>query len=677
MLANRLCRLVAATSILGCPLACKPVAGATTAAAIPASAAGVIVGDGEVVTVEHPAQMLPRDTLAVGWVAGVSRVAEVFERDRLAEKFPTIFQNARREAVREVGYDIWDPAAYVAAGIDPRAAIGAAVLNADDHAIAVFFGLADVGKFKETARNSAGRRQRQLSEVQVGPATLMSDPSGAWSGGIVIRDGFAVLVDQRARDEDEPGLNYADAIAKLDPRQSLAASVDYRKALGGLRDADAMGFVNVGLSLAQMLGARDRDAEAVWREVRATGRQLVETLFDGVEGMGLTVAIKRTGPVVDGQLVVRDGGFIRRMIRTTPGGFALPKALNGQPLAMWAGNVDVDTAMELVELMVQAEGQNVHDLSIRADKELLGFNPEAELKPLLTGEFSVAVALEAPVDFKHLEGLPKQIGFTVQAKVNDTGKAEALLAKMDKSTTVAGMKVSKSNGEYTFEVPQFRTMRIVVAGDSLLVTTDKGLAARLASRSEGSMKRDTHPAGPFHVATLPNVGGTWLTHIGLGATWLAGVTGAGFDRSVFSGEGGVAWSEVETAKMSRAAKKKKVELGAAQEALDQARAEVEGAEFRTMTDGLAGLGTTAFVVQPNARGFSIAGGQFIGAPTLGAVVEGLMALSLANGSGGDRTKVDAARAELLRIEGEYRALRLKDYKRSGKGNKPATTKPAG
>lgn len=707
MLSARVRRFAVATS-LACSLGlgCKPNEGPVEPVAEPASAAGVIVGDEEVVRVSHPAQMLPRETQFVGWVAGADRLAEVFDRDGLVAKFPRQFEEARAELLGEVGVDLLDPAAYAAAGIDTNGRMGGALISTRDGVVAFFFTLADVGKFKARVREVAGHNKQELAERQLGPSTVMSDARGQWRGGIVLRDNLAVVVTQA--NPDEGVRDYAEAVANIDPRQSLAASVEYRKALGGLRDSDAMAFFNPALLVADEVAqeeARDdtennwadtalteakaRDASAeevaelerqrdemrVWDEQRsaraAAGRELVEKLVDGIEGVGVALSVKRTGPVLDGQVVVRDGAFLRQLIGVVPEGLSLPKALNGEPLLMWGGRVDVDTALELVELLARSEGASILDASIQAEKTMLGINPTTELQPQLTGEAMLAVTLEAPVDYTHLDELAKQIGFTLQFKIKDPAKVEALLAKVDKSATLAGLALSKKGGAYEFAVPRFRTMRAVVAGDSLLVTTDAGLAGRLATGVEGSMRRDTHPAGPYHVLTLPNVGGVWSTNLG----YITGFFLTGFASSAVPAfedtgvEGAPSWSEVEKSRMSRAAKQKKKALDAAEAKVEKTMVEFRGAQTKMMADGMLALGTTAFVVQPNARGFSLAGGQFLGADSLGGVVDAILTMADREASGIDRSALTSAENERAQLSRDYRALRIKDWERANKGGR--------
>ena len=508
---------------------------------------------------------------------------------------------------------------------------------------------------------------------------------------------------------EEGGVDYGEMIAKLDPRQSLAAAVEYRKALGGLRDTDAMAYMNLGLLYAdanlareearaenanwaekELAAAKERGAEAEeikrleqqaaqdaaweeqWEARRAAERQIVETLLDGLEGIGMALSVKRTGPVVDGQMVMREDAFLRKLVVANAKPLPLPKALNGAPIIFWGGKVDVDAALELADLFAQAEGANIHDDSKKMKSEVLGINPETDLVPLLTGEAAMAVTLEAEPDFAHLDELPKQIGLTFELGISDPAKVEALLGKIDKSNTLAGLAVSKKDGAYQFSVPEFRTMQAAVAGNKLVVTTDPGLAGRLVTGAEGSMKRDTHPPGPYYVMTLPNVGGAWVTDI----RYIAGF----FFASFSAGEMAFAdmkaeadmpsWDEVEKSRMSRASKKKKAELDAAKKELDKARADVDGAQAKAVLEAMGAFGTTAFVLQPNARGFSIAGGQFIGADTLGGVVETIVRLSENDPERNvDRSKLEAARTKHNQLDQEYRELRMKDWQKANKGGR--------
>ena len=130
------------------------------------------------------------------------------------------------------------------------------------------------------------------------------------------------------------------------------------------------------------------------------------------------------------------------------------------------------------------------------------------------------------------------------------------------------------------------------------------------------------------------------------------------------------WDEVEKSRMSRASKKKKAELDEAKEELDKARAEVDGAQAKAVLDAMGAFGTTAFVLQPNTRGFSIAGGQFIGADTLGGVVETMVRLSENDPERNvDRSKLEAARTKHNQLDQEYRELRMKDWEKANKGGR--------
>lgn len=704
MRSPRLSRLALATSLLTAG-ACKPSVEPKAPAATPASAAGVIVSDSDVVAVDHPAQMLPRDTQMIGWVSGVERVAEVFERDRLFAAYPDAYAELKRDSVREFGVDLFDPQTYPAVGVDPKGRIGLALLSARHDAFAVVLTLADVGKFKQAVRNAAGTKNVELTERQVGPSVVLSEVSGQAGGGIVIRDRIALIVMQRVR--EEMPVDYTQLIAALDPRQSLAASVQYRKALGGLRDSDAMGFANPQLLLDDVMSestsdssnwAEEQLAEGVssgaapeeiarlkeqvekekeWAEERARSNQaerdIVAMIFDGVEGMGGAMAIKRTGPVVDGQIVLSEGAFARRLLRPLAKGLTLPKELNGQPLLFWGGQVDTDVAMELADLFAQVEGINLHDASQEAQDKLLGFNPLEELKPLLGGEVAVAVTLEAEPDYTHLDELPKQIGVTIQASVTDTAAVERLLAKSAASKTIAGLALTKKDGAYEFKVPEFRTMRAMVTTGNLLITTDPGLAARVATGTDGSIKKDTHPAGPYHVLALPNVSGAFLTDL----RYIAGMFMVSFSSMSHAmadmkteGTEEVPWHVIEESRMSRTSKKLQAKRDAAMDAVRSERTKLDGARTKTMMDRISALGSMAMVVQPNARGLSLAGGHFIGADTLGGVVESMIQLSKDDlDVGVDRSALDAAEKEHRDADAAYRQARKKDYARANKGGR--------
>lgn len=689
------------------------------------SAAGVVVGDREVVTIEHPAQMLPQGTQAVFWVAGVQRVAEIFERDRLKETFPNEYEMARLAMTSEIGYDLLDPASYAAAGIDPGGRMGAAVIDAQQEAFALFFTLSDTGKFKQAVRTIAGKAEVELAEAPMAASTVLRDPRGQAEVAVVLRDAFAVvLIQEKAREGEPERFDYTDYVAKLDPRESLAASVQYRKSLGGLRDTDAMAFVDarrlVDAAIAEMdedivrnqerkteapashmeqeladakaRGAsseeieeieraiqEDKSWEARWERRQAAQRELLDTIFQGVEGIGMAISNKRTGPVFDGQVVLTSDAWARQAFVGGEGRLKMPHALNGEPLFYLGGRVDPTKAAEFLDMVVRADGEESwYDVSKEGKEEIFGVDLDAELRPQLTGEAGFALTLEAPIDYAHMDELAKQIGMSMYGEISDREAVDALLGRAAASDTKVGRKLEKKAGVLTLPIEEFRTMYVGTNGSTLVASTDKTLGGRMTSGEDGSIIEEADPPSPYYVLTLPNAAAAFAMDFRLIMGTFGVLRGSMPGPTAFmSGPDGEPWEEVEKARMSKKAKAKKAELDAAHDKLRAAENEQEGAEAKRMFDAITPLGTTAFVVQPNERGLAVSGGQFLRAPSASALVETLV--NFASGgnmrSEGDFEKINALQEDVSRLTQEYQELRLKDYAKYSKGGRGGSKGP--
>ena len=260
----------------------------------------------------HPLELVPARARMMLMARSPLRLAEAWERDRLAGAHPLQYEKLVGDMKRELGYDLLDPADLARTGIDPSAPIGFAMLSIRDEAFVTFGGLTDPRPLVEALERGSGKA---LSRQSVGTAELYAIDSELT---LVVRGRFFafVLVDRGHPESPD----YAREVARIDPARSLAHAPVLERAFAGLpAEADLQGMLDPAGLMHDGL-ERDRQSEqeilaqanqrlAEARQRGATVEEL-DSLQQQLEGEERFVARRRRERQVTELLLSRTVGSI-------------------------------------------------------------------------------------------------------------------------------------------------------------------------------------------------------------------------------------------------------------------------------------------------------------------------------------------------------------------------------
>ncbi len=610
----------------------------------------------ELAPIDHPSQMMPRDTAVLVTVGSMDRVAEVFERERLVEAFGPQYTSLSAIVRGTLGYDLFDPAEWANVGLDPAAPMGLAVTSAVHPKVVAFATIGDEVKLLEFLRATAGKASMELVETSYGAAKVLR-PKGENDGAVVIRDRLVAFV------FEEQGVDFAKQLVTMDPNVSLASNVSYRKSTGGLRAADLTMFFDIAnlveqanieqedrasepqenwaqqeLVEAQKRGdsperlaelekqvAEINEDQARWRKREEGERMLTELLASGIEGAGFTVTVKRSGPIFDGRIVADDEAFLRRLVSNREGAPVLNRAMNGAPLFCVSGQVGGDALIELLEAAAFADGKEFSSV-LAESKVKTGLELDSDLKAL-AGASEMCLALEGELD--PTKGDPADsLGLGVVVSLADEAKAKYLLAKVANSKGKLAGKMKKKGSGYTVEVPDWRTMYVQDWGSRIVISSDAELATRLAEGKPGSMPSKVRPAGARGAMDLPGTAASEAFDLSLGMLWLMAGSSS-FGEPSFT-VGGLSQEEMEKVPLSKKSKKARKALDKATAKLEKLEKERDAAEYRKLTEIMDPMGIVVAAATADARGFTVTGGQFLRVKSLGQVVESMLGATMSD-----------------------------------------------
>jgi hypothetical protein len=595
----------------------------------------------ELAPVERAQELLPPDTPLMFEGRSIARAAEVFHRDKVEKEAPEFYAAAARDLQEVFGVDIMVPANLPSIGVDPDGAVGVAVLDIPGAAFAVWARLSDPGKFRETAIAAAGRAGKKLTPLSLGGAEILKDPDGP--AAIVLREPFAVFVMSRPPREGRRDVDWARAIGTMDPSQSLANSANYRKATAGWVDTDALVYADfAGLmgSLAekqsvaagsdwaeQELAAARRGGAAPeeiarleaqakqvadeakrWEARDRAKRELVRFMFGGLSAVAMRIDAKRSGLVVEGRVQQTPDAVPASLVRNQEAAAPLTWALDGMPVMLAAGALEVDAAIDFVDRVARSEGESWKTLVEEVHKKT-GVDVDAELRPRLTGVAGFAITLEGELKKATPKTLRKLVGFAAHAEVDDPAQVEAVLGRALPKLDLDGHNFKKEReGGWSVDVPKFRKVHVKVAGKHVVVSTDPGLAARLAAGKAGTIAKRMRPSAAYGALSLKGQAFTYAQDFGALAAFL--LASRSVDMRLPPGD----------APRSRTARRKRAELEKLDAQIIAQQERVDAAELERILAAVDPVGATVLVAREEDDGLVVQGGQFIRAPDLGDVV---------------------------------------------------------
>ncbi len=631
-------------------------------------------------------ELLPPDTQLLLEGGSLARAAEVFDRDKVEKEAPKLYAEMARASQELFGVDVMVPANLPTIGVDPNGPIGIALLDARSEAFAVWVKVSDPGKFREVAIAAANRAGTQLAPLSLGGAEILEDQNGP--AALVLREPFAVLVVSRPPRDGQQGVDWARAVGTMVPSQSLAASPKFRKAIAGWVDTDAIAYGDFAALVESTMRDDDEIARAIndnwakdqldearrngappeeiarleaqvkqfaednkrWAQQREAERELVRFVASGFSALSMRIDVKRHGPVIEGRVQQTADAFPRALVRNHDEAPPLTWALDGAPVMLVAGAMEVDAVVDFVDRVARAEGDTWTSV-VAEMKEELGIDVDTEIRPLLTGVGGFAITVDGDLMKAPARSLRTLMGFAAHAEVTDPAKAEAAIAKAMAKLDIDGRKFKKNrDGGWSLDVKDWRTVHVKVAGKHVVVSTDPALAGRLAARKEGNIAKRVRPSAAWGAMSMKGQAFTYVQDFGFLAGFLF------FGRSFT-----VPPSGVTTKPKSRSARQLQARIAKLDKQIAALQEKIDAAEQQKMLSVIDPFGSTVLVARDEGDGIVVQGGQFIRVKDLGEVV---VRVSTMFGTGADdnpdRTKLHDLLDERFRLEEELRQIEARD-----------------
>lgn len=648
--------------------------------------------------VEHPSQLLPRDTSFLVTFSGFARLSEIIDRPRLVAEFRPQYAGLQAVITGSLGHNLSDPETWAEVGLDASKPMALSLSDVNSARFVVFATIADREKLVTFIQKLASDAKAELTEDRYGGASVWRMAGS--NGAVVLRDDLvALVVEGRAQE----GFDLPKVVATMDPNLSLAAQVDYRKSTGGMRAADMTVFVDLAqivaqtnadaetraatpqsnwaqerLEEAQKEGAdperlaelgkqaeEERQRQQWWRTREEGERELSELLVSGIEGVGLSATVKRSGPVFDGRVVASEEAFLRRLVDNRQGAPALTHSMNGTPIWCMSGRVVADAGFELLPLVAKAEGQE-YEAFLGEMSGKIGLNLHTDLRPVMDGDSELCVSFDAPFDPSAKNPLDN-VGLSALVTVKEEAQAKYLLAKIASSKSRLASQMRKRGEGYDAALPDWRTMHLDAVGNRVVVSTDRDLAKRLAAGDPGSMPSKIRPTGARGAINIGGTAASQAFDISLLALMFVGQSVSTMDQAISMN--GRSAEEMAAIPHSSKSKKAKKALKKATDTLAALQRKESAADVQRVLEVTDPLGIMAVAATEDERGFTLTGGQFIRAETVSHVVEGLLRAAMTNGPRRDSTlaaEFDAAWEARMKAEQAYGEAREEDAARHDK-----------
>lgn len=498
------------------------VGGATPGGAAPSIAAGPppllgFAASTPILTGVVALESLPKDALFVVAAESVLGLSDRLGRPQLLEQIKDIYAKAATEVSLHMGFDALDPKQLPELGVDGTKPFGFAWLDVEKESFTVFFTLLDGTKLLAKLDAIGQKEGVVFTKEKVGDATIAYVPKDS-EVCIVLRGttGFVVVSDEG----DEAGLAEARRIAGVAPADSIAKDPGFLAALGKLGfGKDAAAYVNVPALLAlaekEMTGQGGRatqfqrdeiarlkaaggdpetiasleaslKAEEEWAVRRqkeaAAEMALLRSVLGKPAGIALGLEVGARALHLKGYIPTDAAAPLGKLLRNGTATPLLAKTLGEKPLLAFGATLDPKALVDLVRTFAGEEWEEAR----KEIREEFQIDYEQDVLALLSGDAAFALTgvmpLEAEQDLEFARGLG---GAWVQG-VNDAAKAAALLDRIAALPMAAPFfKKDAETGGYEVVVPMWKSVWLAVAGNAMVLTTDKTLVGRVKDGTAG------------------------------------------------------------------------------------------------------------------------------------------------------------------------------------------------
>jgi len=457
--------------------------------------------------VEHPAQMVSRDTMALVWVPDPAGLLDTLESAGALASLAEPYAALRGKVEELWGRDMISPEAWRANGLDPEAPIGISMGGLPEARVAMFVGVADPEQVLDFLRSSAdhfGNACTEGTRYGVPVWEIEADPRMV----LVVRDRVMAIVS--GAEADDP---LVDALASTRPEDSLAATDAFRTTTAEPVSAELRAFVDVeqvmralGPSLPALTGSQE------------SARVVEQMLTPGVDGVGLALTLFGDEPGLDLRLRSDDTATLRRLLGSRSEPPRLVFAMDDTMLWCAAGQVDPAVALDLLPPALASEDDEFFGV-------LGGLMRAPADRRTLRDSWSGGWELCGAVDEERLERGGREV-------LDEGLRISIVLDTVDAGGT---RRVMEAVETWPTSAPHGDGLRVGTAGPPLWVdgghsrlvfSSDEALARRLEEGSSGRAIAALHD--DVMVERLSDGGQALVVgyDVGVGLRWLGAVVRA-------------------------------------------------------------------------------------------------------------------------------------------------------
>ncbi|GEM_PF-7009891 len=432
------------------------------------------------------------------------------------------FADARQEAAKWLGADLMVPAEWSKLGIDNSGPAGVGVLDASSETFFAYLTISNPAVFETSVvrvmRELGQGDEIAINDVGYGRILRVGDELS-----IVLRENVAMLT---FSDHPERSPRDFGAIAAtIDPRESLGQSENFKWVQGELEPEDDALMYLVPAPLfdvliesgdhdqkmahyadSQVTDARARGADAEelreleeyarsereWAEERRLAklgeRKFIRDVFGPIDVLYGAVDLQAEGMDAHGQALIRKQSLLHSLFVPERQESPLLRALGEAPLFVLDGQADMDTLVQLVDLVFQASGENLQSINGVIVAEI-GVDFLADVLPTMRGDGGIAITQSAPPNPAKFDKLSKSLGMAAHVGLVDPDGMRAVFDAMVRSKRPASFGRARRGGGWTLDVPGWRTVNINIEGDRLLLSTDLSFAGRVRDARAGSQAK--------------------------------------------------------------------------------------------------------------------------------------------------------------------------------------------
>ncbi len=474
------------------------------------------------------ARHVPKGALIVGAIDDPGELLTRLGVPAVIKASGKLLADTRPKAVKLLGADPFDLAAWSKLGIDKNAPAGFALVDEKKEQAVIVFGLSDVRRFEAAFERLSAGSKRTVERREVGDAVLLI-PSREDDFCIVVQGKTAVIAIQ-----DRGGRNgmlaFAERIARLPEAESVSSNAEVSDAIAGLGSGLSGAFVidvahgvrrlaglsseepvePPGWSEKELARARERNApadeiarleqqarrEAEWRQQRQDRRQGARAWFDKwlapTPWLAFGLALGPRSLQLVGHAPAPATSPLGRLLASLGPTGRLLNALDAMPSVYVEAGFDPATTWELIDDFGNATfGKKRWQRQLDQAGGPVGLDFKRVVTEWLGGKAGLALSWAPPSD----DSGGERVTGAGYATFRDMAGVRELFDRLIQGGPLGFMiERDSATGGYILFPGTPMELRAAFGADSLTMGNQPALQGSLASGGVGAMlKRVDHP----------------------------------------------------------------------------------------------------------------------------------------------------------------------------------------